>query len=96
MINHAQYQKLKEGCFASIKLNNGLNLSGFVAQDLEQLRFVRLDGMVENEDGLLAQFALRLEEREIESVELLPSAPTFTDRVGNQVIMSASFWPDMD
>jgi hypothetical protein len=95
MIDHAQYQKLKEGRFASIKLNNGPNLSGFAAQDLEELRFVRLDGMVENEEGLLTQFALRLEEKEIESIEFLSSAPIFTDHVGNQVIMNASFWSDM-
>ena len=96
MINQEQYQKLKQGCFVSVKLNNGPHLSGFAAQDLEEPRFVRLDGMVENEDGFLAQFALRLEEKEIQAVELLSSAPVFTDRAGKQMQMNASFWPDMD
>lgn len=96
MIDQAQYQKLKQGCFTSVKLNNGPNLSGFAAQDLEEPRLVRLDGMIENEDGFLAQFALRLEEKDIEAVKLLSSAPIFTDRAGNQTTMTASFWPDMD
>lgn len=96
MINQAQYQKLKQGCFASVKLNNGPNLSGFAAQDLEEARFVRLDGMIKNEDGVLAQFALRLDKKDIEAAELLSSAPIFTHRAGNQTTMNASFWSDMD
>lgn len=96
MINQAQFQELKQGCFVAVKLNNGPKVSGFAAQDLEAPRFVRLDGMVQDEDGLLAQFALRLEEKVIAAIELLPSAPIFTDCDGNQTQMNASFWPDMD
>ncbi len=96
MINFAEYQNLKQGGFVSIKLSNGPKLSGFAAQDLEEPRFVRLDGMIENEDGLLAQFALRVEKKDIEAIEFLSTAPTFVDCLGHEVTMDASLWPDMD
>lgn len=96
MITSAQFQQLKQGGFASIQLKDGPLLSGFAAQDLEISKFLRLDGMIENEDGLLAQFALRLEESEIEAPESLSTAPIFTSSSGESYTMNAAFWTDMD
>ena len=96
MITPAQFQRLKNGGFASIQLANGPLLSGFAAQDTEVARFLRLDGLIENEDGSLSQFALRLELAEIEGADFLDRAPIFTDRAGTQSSMNAEFWQDMD
>ncbi len=96
MITPAQFQQLKSGGFASIQLKNGPQLSGFAAQDLELFKLLRLDGMIENEDGLLTQFALRLEQSEIESVEALSTAPIFTSSSGESYTMNSAFWTDMD
>jgi len=97
MITRAQYQHLQQGCFVSLKLHNGPNLSGFAVQDPEEPKFARIDGLVVNdEDGLFAQFSLRIEQKDIQMVDFLSTTPTFTDRFGNEVTMDASLWPDMD
>ena len=85
MITPAQFQQLKLGGFASIQLKNGPLLSGFAAQDLELPKLLRLDGMIENEEGSLSQFALRLEPAEIEGAEFLDQEPTFTDSAGDNM-----------
>ena len=96
MINSTQFQQLKGGGFVSIQLENGPQLSGFAAQDLEIPRLLRLDGMIENGEGSLSQFALRLEQAEIEAAQWLAEPPVFASGTGETYTMNAAFWSNMD
>lgn len=93
-MNDDIFEQVRRGGFARIQLRGGPLVSGYAATDPEDARFVRLDGLLREDDGGLSPFSLRFTTDDVESIEALADPPRFRDADGSSVVMPASFWSE--
>jgi len=96
MISIQEFDHLCAGHFAALTLESGITLHGYAGRDLADVKFIRVDGLVTEDDGTVGQFSVRLERSQIQQASILTEAPVATASDGTVHRMRSAFWKNIE